>query len=408
MTTEGSFAEDRVIAARYRLGHILGAGGMGVVWQAEDQLLGRQVAVKLIRPGLQGTARFLREARITARLSPHPHIVTVYDLVEEPLLVVMELVRGTPLDVHVRLCGRTDPSDVVAWGVQICDALTAAHEQGVVHRDLKPSNLMLTGEHRRTVKVLDFGVAALLEAAGPRLTGEGKGVGTPGYAAPEQYRGAEPDGRADLYSLGCVLYELTMGVPPFGRKWEGRWRAGGGDEWSGRTDIAASFKEVVGRLLEEDPEARPRNAPDVRKLLTALAPPGRLRLARVFDLHAPDGRPAFGKAHQRIVSAEERTALLECLRDGRAFMLLQPEPDRVEPDRGGVVPAHFRTDGTWVWSDQIAYYLQHYGYAPDPELRRYFETRPDPRPDVTPPSRGEAVRLVLTEPEGSLTGRPSA
>jgi serine/threonine protein kinase len=396
MTSEGGFAEGDLVAARYRLCHLLGSGGMGVVWQAEDQRLGRQVAVKLIRPGLQGTARFLREARIMARLSGHPHIVTVHDLVEEPLLVVMELLRGTPLDVHVRLGGPLDPSEAVAWGVQICDALTAAHAQDVVHRDLKPSNLMLTGEGQRTVKVLDFGVAALLEGGGPRLTAEGMFVGTPEYAAPEQHRGAEPDGRADLYSLGCVLHELTMGVPPFGGKCD----------WNGRPDIPAGFKEVVGRLLEEDPEARPRRAPEVRRLLTALAPPGRLLLARVFDFHAPDGGPAFGKAHQRIVSAEERTALLECLRDGRVFMLLQHEPDRVEPDRGRVVPAHFRTDGTWVWSDQIAYYLQHYGYAPDPELRRYFETRPAPRPDVTPPSRGEAVRLVLAEPEGSLTGRP--
>ncbi|WP_329260715.1 serine/threonine-protein kinase [Streptomyces pseudovenezuelae] len=395
MTTEGGFADGDVLAARYRLEHVLGAGGMGVVWKAEDLKLDRQVAVKLIRPGRQGTARFLREARIMALLSGHPHIVTVHDLVEEPLLVVMELLRGTPLDIQV-LGGRSDPSEAVAWGVQICDALTAAHAHGVVHRDLKPSNLILTGEDRRTVKVLDFGVAALLEWPGPRLTAEGAFVGTPVYAAPEQRRGAEPDGRADLYSLGCVLYELTMGLPPFGGK----------AHWDGRPDITAGFKEVVGRLLEENPEARPSDATEVRGLLTALPSPGRLLLARVFDLHAPGGDPAFGRAHQRVVSAEERTALLECLLDGQPFMLFDNEPDRVEPARGRVVPAHFRTDGTWVWSDQIAYYLRHYGYAPDPELRRYFETRPSPRPDVTPRSRGEAVRLVFAEPEGSLTGRP--
>lgn len=399
MTIEGGFTKREVLADRYRLDHVLGEGGMGVVWQAKDLLLGRRVAVKVIRPGRHGVARFLREPRIMALLSGHPHIVTVYDLVEEPLLIVMELLRGTPLDVRLRLGGRPDLSEIVAWGVQICDALAAAHAVGIVHRDLKPSNLILTGEHGRTVKVLDFGVAALRDDAGPRLTEEGAFVGTPAYAAPEQRRGAEPDGRADLYSLGCVLYELAVGVPPFRSK----------DGWNGRPDITAGFKEVVGRLLAEDREARPANASEagkLLKLLTTPAPPGRLRLARVFDLHAPDGGPVFGRAHQRIASAEERTALLECLRDGRAFMLVEPEPDRVEPDRGSVVPAHFRTDGTWIWSDQIAYYLQHYDYAPDPELRRYFATRPDSRPDVTPRARGEAVRLVLAEPEGSLTGRP--
>ncbi|AYC40558.1 serine/threonine-protein kinase [Streptomyces griseorubiginosus] len=396
MTTEEGFETGEVIAGRYRLGRFLDAGGMGVVWEAEDRRLGRRVAVKLIRPGCRATARFLREAKIMARLPVHPHIVTVHDLVEEPLLLVMELVRGTPLDVHVRLGGRPDPSEIVAWGVQICDALSVVHAEDVVHRDLKPSNLMLTGEGGRTLKVLDFGVAALLDGDTPRLTAEGAFVGTPGYAAPEQRWRAELDGRADLYSLGCVLHELAVGMPPLGST----------ANWNGRPDISAGFRDVVGWLLEEDPEARPRDAAEVRRLLTALTPPGRLRIARVFDLHTRDGGPAFGRAHPRIDSAEERADLLECLRDGRPFMFLQDEPDRVEPNRGRVVPAHFRTDGTWVWSDQIAYYLQRYGYAPDPELRRYFATRPDLRPDVTPPSRGEAVRLIMAESEGSLTGRP--
>ncbi|WP_052424549.1 serine/threonine-protein kinase [Streptomyces fulvoviolaceus] len=397
MTTADGFAEGDLIVARYRLRHLLGVGGMGVVWQAEDELLGRQVAVKQIRPGFGRSARFWREARTAARLSGHPHIVTVYDFVEDPLLVVMELVQGTPLDVHVRLTGPPAPSEVVAWGVQVCDALTAAHAQGVVHRDLKPSNLMLTGE--RIVKVLDFGVAAVREGGGARLTADGMVVGTPEYAAPEQRRGAEPDERADLYSLGCVLYELTGGAPPFGRGW-----ANG--EWSDRPDVPAGFKNLVGRLLDEDPEFRPKDAPEVRRLLTNLTLPDGLRLARVFDLCRWDGSPGFGKTHQRIASAEERTALLECLRDGEPVVFLPKEPDRVDPDRGRVVPAHFRTDGTWVWSDQIAYYLDRYGYAPDSELRRYFETRPEQRPAVTARWRGEASRLVRAEPMDSLTGRP--
>lgn len=448
--------EGRLIAGRYRLRCLLGAGGMGEVWRAEDQRLGRQVAVKLIRPaarrhraGSEGdpdrvrrTARFRREAKITAVLSGHPNIVTVYDFGEDPLHVVMELVQGTPLDVRIRLEGPPAQAEVVEWGVQVCDALATAHAAGVVHRDLKPSNLILTGA--RTVKVLDFGVAGLLEGGpGPvaadltALTASGMFVGTPPYAAPEQIRGRRVDLRADLYSLGCLLYELTVGEPPFGTGPEGDVVARHlTEEPSGlqlrRPEVSSVFERLVLDLLAKEPDARPADALTVRDRLARLAAlphpalgsdaagnsvlspaagpsrTGGLRLARVFDLQALDGGPAIGAAHERITSAEERTALLSCLRDAPAAVLLSPEPDRVAPECGRVVPAGFRTDGTWVWSDQIAYYLDRYGYAPEPELRRYFATRPERRPQATARLRSEAARLVLAEPEGSLTGRPSS
>ncbi|MET7718577.1 serine/threonine-protein kinase [Streptomyces sp. NPDC005407] len=455
MTMVTDSAGGRLIADRYRLRSLLGAGGMGEVWRAEDERLDRQVAVKLIRSvarhrpdgaergsgSARRSARFRREAKITAGLAGHPNIVTVYDFGEDPLHVVMELVQGTPLDVHVRLEGLPDPAEVVAWGVQVCDALAAAHASGVVHRDLKPSNLILIGG--RTVKVLDFGVAGLLEG-GPvaeagghtPLTSHGVFVGTPPYAAPEQIRGLRVDLRADLYSLGCLLYELAAGTPPFGSGPEDNVAARHLIEQppglrERRPDASPDLERLVLDLLAKEPEARPRDALSVRDRLTGLAlpypvldsdavsasprtktstpgRPGGLRLARVFDLHAPDGSPAIGAAHERIASAEERTALLGYLHDAPAAVLLLPEPDRVDPERGRVVPAVFRTDGTWVWSDQIAYYLDRYGYAPEPELRRYFATRPEQRPQVTARLRSEAGRLVLAEPEGSLTGRPSS
>lgn len=455
MTVGSGSAEGRLIAGRYRLAGFLGAGGMGEVWRAKDERLGRQVAVKLIRSAARHpragagegpdsarrSARFRREAKITAGLSGHPNIVTVYDFGEDPPHVVMELVQGTPLDVRVRLQGLPDPAEVIAWGAQVCDALATAHASGVVHRDLKPSNLILTGAH--TVKVLDFGVAGLLKggpvpaAAGhTTLTASGVFVGTPPYAAPEQIRGHRVDLRADLYSLGCLLYELTVGEPPFG--------TGPGGDVAARhlleeppglrgrgPEVSVDFERLVLDLLAKEPDARPPDALTVRDRLTRLAPPypptgpdaakaslrgpaagasgtGGLRLARVFDLHAPDGGPTIGAAHERITSAEERAALLGCLRDAPPAVLLSPEPDRVDPERGRVVPAGFRTDGTWVWSDQIAYYLDRYRYAPEPELRRHFATRAEPPPQVTARLRSEASRLVLAEPEGSLTGRPSS
>ncbi|MET7850860.1 serine/threonine-protein kinase [Streptomyces avermitilis] len=453
MTSTSDSGDGRLIGGRYRLRDRLGAGGMGEVWRAEDLRLDRQVAVKLIRSGERqrpGSAdggrdgarradRFRLEALITAGFS-HPNIVTVHDFGEDPLYVVMELVRGTPLDVRIRLAALPTPAEVVGWGIQVCDALATAHAKNVVHRDLKPSNLILTG--RDTVKVLDFGLAALLEGGrGPvaadrtPLTASGVFVGTAAYAAPEQIRGGPVDLRADLYALGCLLYELTVGEPPFGTGPRGDVAARHLLQEPPRLQpreprVSRAFERLVLELLAKEPEARPEDARTVRHRLLQLAAPetalrpdaagtpfgtktavsgrfGGLRLARVFDVYAPDGRPAIGAAHERIASGEERAALVDCLSGAPAAVLLPPETDRVDPERGRVVPAVFRTDGMWVWSDQIAYYLEQYGYAPEPELRHHFATRPAGKPQVAGRLRSEAGRLVLAEPEDSLTGRPS-
>lgn len=453
MTTVTDSSAGELIGGRYRLCAPLGAGGMGEVWRAEDERLDRQVAVKLIKPagghrwgsggeedpaGIRRAARFRREAKKTAGFAVHPNIVTVYDFSEDPLYMVMELVQGTPLDVRLRLDGLPDPAEVVAWGVQVCDALATAHKSRVVHRDLKPSNLIVTGRH--TIKVLDFGVAGLLPSgpaptvdSEPPLTATGVFVGTAPYAAPEQIRGHRVDLRADLYSLGCLLYELTVGKPPFGTGPRGEVAARHllqePPDFPDRPQgVSPEFERLVFELLAKEPAARPQDAKTVRDRLMRLAPPGpehaagaslrnpsvgsclpgALRLARVFDLYAPDGRPAIGAAHERIALPEERAALLACLRDAPPAVLLPDEADRVDPVRGRVVPAAFRTDGTWVWSDQIAYYLHQYGYAPEPELRRHFATRGDRQPQVSARRRSEAGRLVLAEPPGSLTGRPSS
>jgi serine/threonine protein kinase len=210
---------------RYRLVRRLGEGGMGQVWEGNDETLGRPVAVKLISVlagggsrGEEMRARFLREARITAALQ-HPNIVTLHDLGEAEAeggttpFLVMERLRGEGLDGVLRR-GPVTLTAAVRWGTQICDALGEAHVNGILHRDIKPANIVITTSG--LVKVLDFGIARAADpsATDDRLTQTGFMVGTPQYMAPEQARG-KPEPRSDLYALGCVLFEMITGRLPF-------------------------------------------------------------------------------------------------------------------------------------------------------------------------------------------------
>lgn len=200
----------------YRVVRKLGQGGMGTVFQAVDTMLEREVALKVLRPEFAGEPeladRFRTEAVILAKLN-HPNIATLYGLARhgEQLFMVMEFVRGAPLDDVIRREGRVSPRAAAGWGCQVLDAMAYAHRQGVVHRDIKPANLMVTEED--TVKVMDFGIARVLGSA--HQTRHGHVIGTASYMAPEQIRGEDVDGRADLYALGVVLYQLVTGVPPF-------------------------------------------------------------------------------------------------------------------------------------------------------------------------------------------------
>src|SRR5215472_6451065 len=205
----------RVLGGRYALGEVLGTGGMATVWQATDQVLGRDVAVKVLDPRYASDpgflARFEREARHAARLS-HPRVVTVFDcgLDDGTAFIVMELARGRTLRQVLDQGGRLPPGEAVAVAAAVCEALEAAHAVGLVHRDITPGNVMLCdGE----VKVLDFGIArADGQAGGTRTLGV---LGTAAYLSPEQASGSPVGPQSDLYSLGCVLYEMLTGTPPF-------------------------------------------------------------------------------------------------------------------------------------------------------------------------------------------------
>jgi len=209
--------------SHYRILEKLGAGGMGVVYSAEDTRLGRLVALKFLTHesarSPEAVKRFTREARTASALN-HPHICTIYAIDEfegQPFLA-MELLRGQTL--KERLGGKPLPiAECIEFGIQLADALDAAHQKGIVHRDLKPSNVFVT--ERDQAKLLDFGLAKQFVLAKPTdatntgVTAQGTPVGTVGYMSPEQARGRVLDHRTDLFSLGTVLYEMAAGRPAF-------------------------------------------------------------------------------------------------------------------------------------------------------------------------------------------------
>jgi serine/threonine protein kinase len=214
-----------VIDGRFRIKARLGAGGMGAVYRAWQGSVGRDVAVKLIEArlsqGKMAAKRFLRESKLTSRLS-HPNTVTVLDFGQTDdgmLYLVMELVKGRTLNQVLQQEGRFSLSRMVRVAVQLCDALEAAHGLSIIHRDLKPSNIILLDEPRGRdhVKVLDFGLAKSLvgDDEATTMTHSDAIMGTPAYISPEAALASKTDERADLYSLGVILYELIAGRLPF-------------------------------------------------------------------------------------------------------------------------------------------------------------------------------------------------
>ncbi|MEV2192000.1 ABC transporter substrate-binding protein [Streptomyces phaeochromogenes] len=295
---------DTVLDGRYTLTERIGAGGMGVVWRARDARLERPVAVKLLSlpPGTAGAERerllamFGREARAAAALDSS-YIVPVFDHGadgEVPYLV-MPLLSGRTVG-ELLAGGPLPPERVAELAAQVCRALATAHRAGIVHRDIKPANVMLTDEG--TVKVLDFGIAKFLDAAtGGRLTATTDSpIGTLPYMAPERFTRGADDGRTDVYALGCTVYEMLTGTPPF-------------DSTSApalmhshvyetpekpsvrRPGLAPEWDELVGRMLAKPVEERP-TAEEAREAFERLALPA-LRVPASAQL--PDHTPPLGQ-----------------------------------------------------------------------------------------------------------------
>ncbi|GAB2849382.1 hypothetical protein GCM10022221_56020 [Actinocorallia aurea] len=252
--------EGRVLAGRYRLDSVLGRGGMGTVWLAKDEVLGRDVAVKeVIAPrGLEDHARevlykrLLREARAAARLS-HPGIVVVHDVVEEDGApwIVMEYVRARTLQDSLDSSGPLPVDRVAEIGKQVLGALRAAHAAGILHRDVKPANVMLSDDR---VILTDFGVAQLEGDA--TLTQTGIVMGSPAYLSPERAQGLKPGPASDLWALGMMLYAACEGTPPYERPEVLSTLAAVMMEPLPEPSRAGPLARVIKGLLEKEPEER--------------------------------------------------------------------------------------------------------------------------------------------------------
>jgi hypothetical protein len=271
---------------RYVLGRQLGAGGMGIVRVAHDEVLHREVAVKLLADNLATDAeareRFLREARAAARIHD-PHVVAVHDVGDEagrPYLV-MELVDGPSLADVLATEGSFDPDEVVEVAAQALAGIARAHDAGLLHRDVKPGNLLRHPDG--TVKVTDFGVAEAADA--PGLTRTGFVIGTRSYLAPERRRGASADARTDLYALGATLVELLTGRPP------------GDGPLELPDDTPTGLARLVRTLLAEDPEDRPADTQEALEILAGGWSTTAEQATRAIDDDAalattlPPGRP---------------------------------------------------------------------------------------------------------------------
>jgi eukaryotic-like serine/threonine-protein kinase len=341
------------IAGRFEIVAPLGAGSMGEVYQAHDHKLGRDVAVKLLSPALASSEehlrRFEREARAASALN-HPHICTVYDVGQAPEAdgrpyLVMELLRGLTL-YEMMTAGPMPLGTVVGLGVQVADALDAAHSAGIIHRDLKPANIFVTA--RGDAKLLDFGLAAMMEApeasmaevANP-LTSLGTAVGTVLYMSPEQALGDPLDARTDIFSFGVVLYEMLTSR----RAFEGRSTTAIVDAilhappagLSGDAlQIPAPMRRLLHRMMEKRREDRPSGAAEVAAQLRAVQS-GSIA-GREYAAAAPESRstsnglklgseifrgsPAYTPADPSKSSGLIKTFSTGNLRDGTAIALI--------------------------------------------------------------------------------------
>lgn len=250
---------------RYRLERLVAHGGMASVWVATDEQLRRPVAVKLLHEHLKdpiSLERFRGEGKLAAQIS-HPGIVAIYDTFHDRGIdgIVLEYIAGTTLRERLDTAAPLEVSETIRVAANVSAALCEAHQRGLVHRDVKPGNILLGP--RDTVKVTDFGIAKLLDSAD--LTQPGTFVGTAKYLAPEQVMGNEVDGRADVYSLGIVIYEMLTGRTPFAGETDtaialARLHQAAPPVSSQRNDLPPRLAQLVNRMLDKSPMARPSMA----------------------------------------------------------------------------------------------------------------------------------------------------
>ena len=382
-------SEQRRLAGRYVLEAPIGRGGMGEVWRATDTVLHRQVAVKTIDltslRDESGAARFEREARATAGLS-HPNVVTVHDsgVEGDTAYIVMELLAGPSLAEELGQ-GPLPVEEVVEVGRQVASALDAAHARGLVHRDIKPGNIAYADDGR--VRVLDFGITQLTESTDSQaLTATHTVMGTAEYLAPEQALGGRVDGRADLYALGCVLYALLAGQPPF----------------RGATPVATMMMHA------NDP------VPDVRTLRPE-TPDWLADLVHSLLAKNPDDRPAGAASVAAALAARESlagaaTTVLPAAGAATTQRLdaVPPPPPLAPPTSAG--PPVRQETSPWVWVlgtvavvaiALLLWALLKGNGAPDPT------STPSATPSTSQPAQSSQAPPTTQQPSRTPTPTPS-
>lgn len=399
---------------QYVIVRLLGEGGMGTVYEARNEQLDKQVALKILRPDYAHTpelvTRFFNEARAGNKIG-HPGLVQVFDLGQLPngsLYLVMEYLRGETLDQRLAICRQLTEQRALALVKQLASVLKAVHEHGIVHRDLKPSNIMLVPDpdmpFGERIRLLDFGIAKMRAqgAANPvALTQTGQAMGTALYMSPEQCRGArDVDGQSDMYSLGVVFFEMLAGQPPFFSEEAlallnmhvGREPPPLGALVPG---ISSKTTELVHALLKKDRSARPTAAELVETIEQILKPAaGEARHSE------PGGRAHGKKAKPSRVPVVMASALL--LGVGAGVLVWSLRSDPVQPPQAQ--SASPPTDMLVVRPDQAAERRDAAVPAAPPDLARPVQAPVIPRPPPGPPKPAPAKPPERKKPPAGRAG----
>lgn len=399
----------RVFDQRYELRAVLGQGGMGTVYRGWQLSVDREVAVKVIHPKLASirdvAKRFLREAHLASRLN-QPNIVNVYDFGQSDdgiLYLVMELLRGRALSDDLAARRPLPLRRVTAIAAQICDALEDAHNHGIIHRDLKPHNIILLAEPpgRDLVKILDFGLAkSLIQNTTSLVTQTDALLGTPAYMSPEQILGKPIDPRADLYSLGCILYQMASGRQPFR-----------GDTLNAvlgmhlynapptlPESVPPSLATLIARLLAKDPEGRLATAALVRAAVTSISTSKNAAIPELAQ-RAPSSIAPAARLHRML-----RVAAIAIATVVIAVITVALRPARHADWRTAAEPMNTTPIDTVTGKAHSAEPTPHQGADRRGGARRRSRPRGrcrpqgrarDPRRERSP-SRGEAQRCGLS------------
>ncbi|MFD7504084.1 serine/threonine-protein kinase [Streptomyces sp. NPDC059850] len=403
--TQGSTG--RLLAGRYRLGEILGQGGMGTVWRASDQTLGRTVAVKELRfpssveedEKRRLITRTLREAKAIARIRSNG-AVTVYDVVDEDdrPWIVMELIEGRSLADAVRDDGPLTPQRAAEVGLAVLDVLRAAHQSGILHRDVKPSNVLISDDGR--VVLTDFGIAQV--EGDPSVTSTGMLVGAPSYISPERARGHKPGPPSDLWSLGGLLYASVEGVPPYDKSTAIATLTAVMTEPVEPPKNAGPLEEVIYGLLNKDPDQRLDDAGARALLEHALSAPEDTAKAVPADATrtmtlppAPSAEDEVAAGGKSAAVAERARGALKSVRNAKADQKAAPakKPETAKKAESSSTSAASTKSSSGAAGSSTA--------AKDAEPSEPSKPSKPSKPSLSWPTAGSSEFSGSSEPSGS-------